>query len=268
MIDVTPHRGCTPWGSAYRFMLENDAHAPGSVDRVLVERMVHLCAATAEYLYTGHTPTVVAYRSGTRPELEAHLEGVLRGRSAVEDRVDAIARFCASLGERAQEDLDAMQIGGTEEEVISRGSDWCTDVARVGCILCQIADIPSRIVMLADTENAYSGHVIIEAHRDGSWGAVDVSTDVVYRHPDGHAATTWELMNHPPLVEAHRSDDGRVYTRPRQFRAAAVANYFVADHDEHDYTVSGLNAYYRSILEMSSSGWPGGLRWLHGEDSL
>ena len=37
------------------------------------------------------------------------------------------------------------------------------------------------------------------------------------------------------------------------------------DSDTYDYTVTGLNEYYRAILTMANKGWPGGLRWLHGE---
>ena len=46
----------------------------------------------------------------------------------------------------------------------------------------------------------------------------------------------------------------------------AIVNYFVWEADRYDFTVSGLNPYTRSILEQSMRGWPGGLRWLHGED--
>ena len=45
-------------------------------------------------------------------------------------------------------------------------------------------------------------------------------------------------------------------------------NYFVWEADQYDFTVSALNAYTRSILEQSARGWPGGLRWLHGEDDV
>ncbi len=34
----------------------------------------------------------------------------------------------------------------------------------------------------------------------------------------------------------------------------------------YDFVESTANAYYLSILSQSSAGWPGGLRWLHGED--
>lgn len=36
----------------------------------------------------------------------------------------------------------------------------------------------------------------------------------------------------------------------------------------YDYTVSGVNRYYGQVLDMAERGWPGGLRWLRGEDGL
>jgi len=266
MLELSEFRGPSQFGPAYRVMLDRDAHAPGSVDRVLVGRMVRLCDATAAYLYEAHTPTHVDYRWGTRPELERPVEHATADATTDEDRVAAIARFCTDLGTDVDDGLDAMRIGGTEEETTARGSDWCTDVARVGCILCQLAGVPSRIVFLANTGRAYSGHVIIEAFRSHAWGAVDVTTDVRYRHPDGVPATTWALMHNAALITAHRRGAETIYTEPDQFRAAAIANYFVADHHRYDYAVTGMNDYTRSILEMSARGWPGGLRWLHGED--
>ncbi|MHC4713439.1 MAG: hypothetical protein ACYTAN_09250 [Planctomycetota bacterium] len=74
-------------------------------------------------------------------------------------------------------------------------------------------------------------------------------------------------MNDADLVRAH-AREGALYTKAEQFRAAAIVNYFVQGSARYDYTTSGLNDYYRSILEMADAGWPGGLRWLHGEDGL
>ena len=162
-----------------------------------------------------------------------------------------------------------MLFGGKEEEIIQRGSDWCTDVARVGCVLSQIVGFPSRLVYLIDTGQAYSGHVIIETYREELWGAIDTSTGVVYRHRDGRPASIWELMNQPELIEAHRRSHTGAYTSTRgQFRGATIANYFVWESGAYNYAISQLNDYYRSILSMANRGWPGGLRWLHGEDLL
>jgi hypothetical protein len=255
--------GAGVFGPAYQSLFLNDAHAPNSVDPALTDTMVRLCDETAGYLYDGHTPTEVAYQPGTRPELERHVAEACADRSSDEARVAGIARFCSGLGCRAPESTDALRLGGTEEEIIGRGSAWCTDVARVGCAMCQVAGLPARLVYLADTDTAYSGHAVIEVFRGSAWGAVCAATGVVYRHTDGRGAPTWDLMNDADLVRAH---DG-AYLTPGQFRAAAVANYFVWEAAKYDYTVSGVNAYYRSILERSALGWPGGLRWLHGEDT-
>jgi hypothetical protein len=157
-------------------------------------------------------------------------------------------------------------LGGTEMQIIRRGSDWCTDVARVACALCQASGMPARLVALADTQAAYSGHTIIEAFRDGAWGALDALSNVIYRHADGRPVTTWQLMCDPALIEAHARPPIPPFTTAAQFRAAAIANYFLWQAGRYDYTVSPANEYYRSILAMSASGWPGGLRWLHGED--
>ena len=69
----------------------------------------------------------------------------------------------------------------------------------------------------------------------------------------------------PALVVTHQGP-GACYTTVGQFRAAGVANYFCWRSASYDYTVTGLNEYYTSILEMADRGWPGGLRWLHGEE--
>ncbi len=267
VIDLSRYQGITQFGRAYEMMLQNDTHAPGSVDRVLVERMVRLCPETAAYLYGGYTPTRVRYQKGSRPELERIVEEAVAGCGSDEERIVGIARFCSDLGKLASDDLDTMRVGGTEEEIIRRGSGWCTDVARVGCALCQVAGLPARSVILADRDQAYSGHVIIEVFRGGIWGAVDPTTAVIYRSPEGKPICTWDLMSQPWLIELHWRGASTPYTRVGQFRSAAISNYFVWDWKEYEYTLSAVNSYYRSILKMSIQGWPGGLRWLHGEDT-
>jgi len=266
MKEIERFRGIGQFGPAYQVMLENDSHAPGSADRVLAEEMVKLCSETADYLYKAYTPLKILYKKGTRPKIELYLRTITAKSSSDEEIVEGIAQFTSRLQEKAEDDLNKMQIGGIEEEIIERGSDWCTDLARVGCVLCQVAGFPARLVISADTQKAYSGHVIIEVYRAGVWGAVDPTTVVVYHHPEGKPASTWNLMNDPQIIERHWRDESTPYTKVGQFRAAAITNYFVWRWKDYDYTVSGVNDYYRSILKMANKGWPGGLRWLHGED--
>jgi len=265
MNGISQHRGIGVFGRAYRVMFENDCHADGSVDRVLLENMILLSPETVAYLYGGYTPMRVRYRGGSRPELERYVVKVTACCSSDEDRVNGITKFCSELGREVAEDPDAMQVGGTEEAIIRRGSDWCCDVARVGCALCQVTGFPARLVYLVDTRRAYSGHAIIEVHRNGFWGAVDAITAVVYRYPNGQPASTWELQGHPQLIEVHRKPSDP-YAKAEQFMNAAITNYFIWDREHYNYAVSPINDYYRSILDMANGGWPGGLRWLHGED--
>lgn len=266
-MDISAYQGLDQFGPAYRVMLENDAHAPGSVDRVLMEKMVHLLLQTKKYLYKEHTPTRSLYRKGLRPQLEEYVREALLNCQCNKERIESLARFTSRLAEHASEDLDTMRVGGTEEEIIESGSDWCADVARVSCVLFEVAGFPARMAYLVDTKKAYSGHVIAEVYRAKRWGAVDPLTNVIYYHLQGEPASTWDLMNDPSLIKRHSKGKSTPYTTPGQFRAAAISNYSVWLSGEYDYTVSSINPYYRSILEMSNKGWPGGLRWLHGEDS-
>ena len=257
--------GPKAFGRAYRIMLDNDPHAPASADRVIVASMIRLCDESARYLYDSHTGRSIAYVAGTRPGLERFLAQVGSTAGDSEERVAAIAGLTRGLADRSPAGgLSAMRFGGTEEQIIERGSDWCADVARVGCALYQIAGFPCRMVYLFDLQAAYSGHVIVEVHRSGTWGAVDPISAVVYRTGDGAPATTWEIMNDAGLVERHAGPEAW-YTNPEQFAAAGIANYRVQDAARYDYPVTGVNGYARAVLSMADCGWPGGLRWLHGE---
>ena len=264
-MNIDNYKGPSAFGKAYQAMLENDSHADGSVDRVIVNNMVRLCPETTEYLYTSHTTLNMCYTLGSRPQLETAIKIIRDAARDHEDMVSAIAAFTCGLAKYAEHNPYKMQLGGTEEEIIDRGSEWCTDVARVACVLFQIAGYPSRIVNLFDIQNAYCGHVIVEAHRNSKWGAVDSSSGVVYRNQAGYPATTWELMISPSLIEAHKTP-AAWYTTIEQFRAAGVSNYHCWESADYSFAKSGANPYLLSILAMDSKKWPGGLRWIRGED--
>ena len=242
--------GPKAFGRAYRIMLDNDPHAPGSADREIVASMIRLCDETAGYLYDGHTSRSVGYAEGTRPGLERSCAEAGSPAGGPEQRVAAIAELTRSLAERSPAGgLTAMRFGGTEEQIVERGSDWCADVARVACALYQVAGFPCRMVYLFDLQAAYSGHVIVEPHRSGKWGAVDPISAVVYRTGDGNPATTWELMNDADVVTRHAGPEAW-YTNPEQFTAAGIADYHVRDAARYDYAVTGVNDYTRAVLSI------------------
>ena len=265
-MDISSYQGIDQFGKAYRITFENDTHAPGSVDRVLTESMVRLCAETVDHLYTEYSPTCTRYVKGSRPVLERHVADAGASQGLAADRLANIVDFCQSLEKRAADDLDGMRFGGIEEQIVVRGSDWCMDVARVASAMCQVAGVPARLVSLFNLSQAHSGHKIIEAFSEGVWGAADPLNGLVYRHPDGKPATTWELMNDERLVRGSWEGRPRFYADPRQFEGAAISNHPVWRASDFDYTVSRLNDYGRRVLEMANKGWPGGLRWIQGEE--
>ena len=265
-MDISRYQGIYQFGKPYGLMLENDPHAAGSVDRVLAEAMVRLCAETADYLYKGYSPICAGYEKGFRPTLERYVAEAGASQGSSPARVAGIVNFCRGLEKRAADDLDGMEFGGTEEQIVARGSDWCIDVVRVACAMCQVVGVSARPVWLFNLGQAYSGHAIIEAFSEGVWGAVDPINGVVYRHSVGTPATTWELMSDERLVRSNWEGRSSFYADPRQFQAAAICNYPIRRASDFDYTVSLLNDYTRRVLEMANAGWPGGLRWLHGEE--
>ncbi len=116
-------------------------------------------------MYREFAPTDVSYRRGSRPELERHIVQAVADGNGDKEQLEGIIEFCRGLGELAIEGLDDLLLGGTEEMIVERGSDWCSDVARVACVTCQRAGLPARIVSLFNTGQAYSGHSIIEVYR-------------------------------------------------------------------------------------------------------
>ncbi|MCY3737030.1 MAG: hypothetical protein OXG13_11545 [Gemmatimonadaceae bacterium] len=116
-------------------MLDNDAHAPGSVDREIASSMVRLREETASHLYDAYTDVHSGYVTGSRPGLESFLARTEPSPHDPERQVSAIAGLTSGLAAKGPGGLSEMRFGGTEEEIIERGSDWCTDVARVGCAL-------------------------------------------------------------------------------------------------------------------------------------
>ncbi len=143
--EIAEYVGEDQFGPAYQIMLAGDAHAPGSVDRVLSQRMIRLGTATADYLYTSYTPTTLRYRHGSRPELERFLGEATAGATTPDEMSTASPAGARPSRRPPTISLDDLRLGGTEEAIVERGTDWCTDLARVGCVLCQVAGLAGQV---------------------------------------------------------------------------------------------------------------------------
>ncbi len=244
-------------------LLENSTiscgvYRPGTVDAVMFDHAVILEPATADYLYSDFTPVPQPYEPGTRVFLEKIVDRVTDGIRADGDRAIALMDWVRDLprtytrGSWLTSGAGGGDLfhGGTEEEVIRKGSDMCNEMARVLGILAQVAGMPSRYVghMVAidyDDVTASTGHGVSEIYIDGQWAYFDVRGRYFIKD-DGSFASAWDLLNDPDLI--HRQGKRVLSHRCRHTNHALaeqyyvspavtiVANYLASDHRKYDYS--------------------------------
>ena len=272
MIEL--QKGTKIFGKQYEYGYNNETHAPGSVVRVLFDEMIKLDINSAEYLYNSYTDLSARYKTGSRPLLENIVNKLKDDINA--KTIDNIIKYCRDIVESCDTDTDDFVYGGTEEEIIGRTSYWCTDIARVACVLFQIAGFPSRIIVTANTRFPYCGHIVTEVYYDGKWCVTDPNAGVVFRHEDGTPASAWEVHNDYEIANRiYRISDpdcmegNSVFFPPgEQFESVGIVNYYIDDESNYNYETSGTNEFYREILKHSKRKWADGLRWVHGEELL
>jgi len=267
-------KGIGIFGKKYEFGYKNETHAPGSVVRALFAEMIKLDDASADYLYNSYTDLSARYKKGSRVTLEKIAEKLKSETDST--TVDNIIDYCRNIAISCDTSSEDFIYGGTEEDVIERTSYWCTDIARVACVLFQIAGLPARIIVTVNTNFPYCGHMVTEVFYCGKWCATDPNAGVVFRHEDGTPASVWDVHNNYCIANmAYKKKDpsglegnGIFFPPGEQFESVGIVNYYVDDMEKYSYETSGTNEFYRKILVNAGEKWADGLRWLHGEESL
>lgn len=234
------YKGLGQYSKAYEVMLKNDVHKEGTVDRILQQQMIKLCDDTLEFLYGSYTKQTVTYQKGQRLFLEDIVSSLCENKKN-EEKINKILHFVHRLGDKL--DNEALLFRGSEEEIIRRGSTWCTDVARVLAILFQIAGLPSRIVQAFNLNEAYSGHVLYEIFFNNTWQLVDAINNYRYYLINYKAANALDIMENKQII-INKS----VFIDYPQFLGVGIVNYNIANHQKYDYTKSTVNDYYQAIL--------------------
>jgi len=255
--EIAKHQGRTGISSHWDEVLANDLHSPGSVDAVLSEGQVRLNDHTREFLYSHYTPTFAEYLPGSRPFLEK-IVAPLCADSSPQTALN-LARWVSQIEHNFPTPErptargfyptpDSFLWGGTEEEVIKKGSDWCTELARVYCVLAQVAGIPARIVFCYDLARQLHGHCANEVFLAEGWRFIDPQGDCHFEHPSGEWASAWEVMHKSGLTRCGEGWRAEWYLHPKTDLAMTIVNYFVMDHHKYDYRWDPINDYYRKIL--------------------
>ncbi|HUW56287.1 MAG TPA: transglutaminase-like domain-containing protein [Planctomycetota bacterium] len=214
-----------------------------TVDGQMSHDRFRLCEATADYLYSEHTPLEIGYERGTRPELEKHVETILKGVVGEREKVIAILRFVRDLHwfrpDAATKGVADLFHGGTEEEVIKKGSNMCNEQSRVFCVLCQVAGIPARYV-----GHSVGGHGVSEARVEGGWAYFD-NRGKYFVKDDGTLASAWDLIQDPGLIDRQTPEvqadirEGYDYEGTRRYfspvEITCVTNYFVWERERYGF---------------------------------
>lgn len=148
-------------------MLRNDLHDVNSIDHKFMREMILLNDESYDFLYNNQ----ITFHDMTQHELYIFSQRFKLERDF--NSIQNVAKFTSDMANTFNLDFEDMLFGGTEKEIINRGTDWCADMARVATVLVQCIGIPCRIVHLANIEKAYNGHAIIEVYYCDKYALVD-----------------------------------------------------------------------------------------------
>ena len=167
-----------------------------NVDFQLRKRQIILCPQTTDLLYSPAMIPKMTYKKGSRPALENIVAEITHGCGTEKEKVLAIMRFCRDLKNKPTKKWGPGFIfGGKEEYLIEKGEDLCEVLGRLFLSLCEIAEIPVRIVM-----HDIGGHITAEAYIDGHWGYIDPKTGLYFLKTNGLIASVWDIMLYPAIM--------------------------------------------------------------------
>lgn len=187
------------------------------IDRWQANHFVVYRAETKKYLYEEYTPTKVEYVKGTLPGYERVVEKYAKDVSGDRERAVALLTVAmpaemrhptmAPLGPGCRADRNLV-----DEPLLSSGTGFCNEQARVFTRLCQVAGIPARVVFLFYSDKR-TGHTIAEFYADGRWCMADASWFCVFPGPDGRlmsAAECHDPANGKWVAKAYRGRFDRI----------------------------------------------------------
>lgn len=239
-------KGYDVFGPAYGVMLRNDLHALASIDHKFLKEMILLDEESYSFLYHQTAPAAIDMRGHELYSFSARFKG-----NSERQTIENALRYTAKIAAEYQVPFEKMKFGGTEKEILARGTDWCADMARVGAVLLQCNGIPARIVHMANLDKAYHGHVVTEAFYEGKYGICDFLYG--YCFYDGRPLDAYELMRCRQYLEGYPEEYASLYS------VVAINEY--DPMGRNDYTVSAPNQYCTNLINQDHGG-----RWIMGED--
>ncbi len=238
-------KGFGVFGKEYEFMFRNDLHDSSSIDVRFLNEMVLLDEGSTEFLYGN-----VKCYDMRHHELFAFAQQFKR--DTEKSTIQCVLDFTCQIASDYDVEFEEMIFGGTEKEILERGTDWCADMARLSAVLLDCLKLPCRILHLANLDLAYNGHVVNEVFYEGKWGVIDpIHGFLFYKEGPVDAA---QLQKEPQLLGSYAEDYQGLY------KGIAINEYDPMDK-ANDYTVSKANEYYKRLIFEDHHN-----QWIMGED--
>jgi hypothetical protein len=204
------------------------------IDRAQTHAMVRLCEATEPILYCADfSPRRLRYIAGSRPRLQAIADHLHHDPHRALQWVREHVQHPNFLGKPCPPDR-----GMSEEQLIDAGIGWCNEQSRVFIALCEVMEMPARLVFLFHG-NGKTSHTATEVLRNGKWAMFDVTYGVRVALADKTFAEARELRGrfrdiaHDPY-EAPLREYYRGKTPPFDlsrggdlFEAIGICNYII-----------------------------------------
>lgn len=242
-------KGYGIFGKEYDFMLKNDLHDKRSIDHLLLQNMILIDQESIPYLYK--KPKSVS-NNNKNHEL-FNFAQQFKGVNELESLLNIFV-FLNEVVKNFDVPFEEMYFGGTEKEIIERGSDWCTDISRVGVALLQCLSIPSRIAIVVNGLKAYHGHQVVEAYIDEQYIMCDFLYGVIGKSDKYYSVN--EMLNKPDLIRSiyqnKIEDDETLNYIVGIFNSAAITKYDITK--KHNYSVSKANEYYLNMMKLIHDG--------------
>ena len=229
-------KGYGVFGKSYEIMNKNDLHDINSIDHRFMQEIILLDESSYDYLYNKE----VNYYDMTHHEL-FEFSKQFKGNSNKET-INNVLMFTRNIAKNFNVEFEDMLFGGSEKQIIERGTDWCADISRVAAVILDCLSIPCRILHLANINKAYNGHVLVEAFYENKWGVIDPLYGYLFYKDKPIDA--YQL-----LKDKHYLNGYNDYYK-ELFNAIAINEYNPMDKT-NNYNISKPNEYYLKLINSS-----------------
>lgn len=235
--------------------------SPGSVDRNLLESRTWLSAQNVLALY--QAPAAASTRPWPRPWLEEIVAGLTARMVNDFQRASALRHWVAGIPRSFPEgrtstrdgfwqDYTTFLRGGTEEEVIRKGTPLAAELSRVLVTLAALTGVSGRVVLLSSHDTELR-HVVTELYVSGHWSVFDPVSDRSFIWSKHGYASAWDIRQMPRLVDGLQ-DHGRLrYVDSRYYQQVAIAIYDPWDA-RHRFPWQPLDDAARTRLQAGEAG--------------